>query len=120
MIKSVLPQIVSQQQHDNSITWRLFVDGSLDFFKGHFPEQAILPGVTQLDWAVQLGCNAFGYPSNVASLEVLKFQQLLLPYSHVDLTVSHNKDKAKLTFQYTEGDKCYSSGRIVIATEAER
>jgi 3-hydroxymyristoyl/3-hydroxydecanoyl-(acyl carrier protein) dehydratase len=117
MIKSVLPQIVSLQQHDNSITWRIFVDGSLDFFKGHFPELAVLPGVTQLDWAVQLGCTAFGYHPQVASLEVLKFQQLLLPNSHVNLTMSDNKDHAKLTFQYTEGDICYSSGRIVISTE---
>jgi hypothetical protein len=46
---------------------------------------------------VHLDCNAFGYPSNLVSLEVLKFQQLLLRNSHVDITASHNKDKAKLT-----------------------
>ena len=113
MIKSVLPQIISAHQQEDTITWHIFVDASLDFFKGHFPEQAVLPGVTQLDWAVPLGCKAFGYDPKVASLEVLKFQQLLLPNSQVELTINHNKDKARLTFQYANGDKRYASGRIM-------
>jgi len=116
MIKSVLPQIISTHQQDDTITWRIVVDANLAFFKGHFPEQAVLPGVTQLDWAVKLGCQAFGYDANIASLEVLKFQQLLLPDSQVELSISHNKAKARLTFQYANGDKRYASGRIVFRT----
>lgn len=118
MIKSDLPRIISQQQQGDSITWRIFVDAKLDFFKGHFPEQAVLPGVTQLDWAIQLGCEAFGYDAQVASIEVLKFQQLLLPDNYVDLTISHSASKAKLTFQYSEADKRYASGRIVMTAQS--
>ncbi|MDO6618474.1 thioester dehydrase [Pseudomonadota bacterium] len=115
-IKSTLPQIISQTSTDDGISWQLFVAAELDFFKGHFDEQPVLPGVTQLDWAIQLGSNAFGYEPTVATLEVLKFQQLLLPNSHVELFISHNAAKAKLTFVYRDADKRFASGRIAFDT----
>lgn len=114
MIKSILPQIVSQHDDDSGHHWRLFIAPELPFFNGHFTEQAVLPGVTQLDWAIQLGCQAFGYSPSVATLEVLKFQQLILPNSHVDLSIEHQADKGKLVFSYSEGDKRFASGRIVL------
>ncbi len=116
MIKSALPQIISQTTFDNGVSWQIFVAAELDFFKGHFDEQPVLPGVTQLDWAIQLGSKAFGYEPTVATLEVLKFQQLLLPNTHVELVISHNPDKAKLTFHYQDGDKRFASGRIAFDT----
>ncbi len=118
MIKSALPQIISQQTTDDGISWQIFVAAELDYFKGHFEEQAVLPGVTQLDWAIQLGCQAFGYLPDVASLEVLKFQQLMLPDSQVELFISHNAAKSKLTFSYRDGEKRYASGRIALTENA--
>ena len=88
MIKSELPHIVSHEGDNNLYQWRLFVSADLAFFDGHFPQQAVLPGVTQLDWAVKLGCEAFGYSAQVATLEVLKFQQLILPDTYVVLRLS--------------------------------
>ncbi len=120
MIKSALPEIIAQQTTDEGVSWQIFVAADLDYFKGHFDEQAVLPGVTQLDWAIQLGCQAFGYQAEVASLEVLKFQQLLLPDSQVELFISHNAAKSKLTFSYRDGDKRYASGRIALATTQDK
>lgn len=114
MIKSELPYIVSHEGDNNIYRWRLFVSSDLAFFEGHFPEQPVLPGVTQLDWAVKLGCEAFGYSAQVATLEVLKFQQLILPNTYVDLVIEHQPQKAKLIFSYREQDKRFASGRIVL------
>ena len=114
MIKSVLPQIIHQHSEGEQCHWRLFISGDLNFFEGHFTEQAVLPGVTQLDWAVKLGCDAFGYSANVATLEVLKFQQLILPNTYVDLVIEHQPQKSKLIFSYREGDKRFASGRIAL------
>ncbi|MEC4726853.1 thioester dehydrase [Shewanella sp. D64] len=114
MIKSCLPRILSSQIMEETIEWRLFIDAELPFFNGHFPEQAVLPGVTQLDWAIRMGCEHFGYPSEVASLEVLKFQQLMLPDSEVTLRVTLNSAKNKLVFSYFNGDKRFGSGRIAL------
>jgi 3-hydroxymyristoyl/3-hydroxydecanoyl-(acyl carrier protein) dehydratase len=114
MIKSELPHIVSHKVGNNLYQWRLFVSADLAFFNGHFPQQAVLPGVTQLDWAVKLGCEAFGYSATIATLEVLKFQQLILPDTYVDLVIEHQVQKAKLIFSYRDQDKRFSSGRIVV------
>lgn len=112
MIKSMLPTIISTQIDDDCICWRLDIPAELEYFNGHFPEQPVLPGVTQLDWAIKLGCPHFGYACDVAVLEVLKFQQLMLPNTQVNLTICHNAAKAKLTFTYSDGDKRFASGRI--------
>ena len=114
MIKSQLPQILTQELFETEGHWRLFVDKDLPFFNGHFPEQAVLPGVSQLDWAIQLGCKTFGYPVNVATLEVLKFQQLILPGTEISLSITHDADKRKLMFKIYDGDKRFASGRIAL------
>ncbi len=118
MIKSSLPQILSQQVDSQAIEYRLFIDAELPFFKGHFPQQAVLPGVTQLDWAIRLGCQHFNYPIDITSLEVLKFQQLILPGSEVTLKISENRDKSKLIFSYFDAEKRFASGRIALSLEA--
>ncbi|RLV60525.1 thioester dehydrase [Parashewanella curva] len=117
MIKSQLPKILEQHISDTEGFWRLFVDASLPFFNGHFPQQAVLPGVTQLDWVIKIGCGTFGYPTNVAQLEVLKFQQLILPNTEVELRITHKLEQKKLLFSVTQGEKQFASGRISIKTE---
>ncbi|MCS6124686.1 ApeI family dehydratase [Shewanella baltica] len=112
MIKSSLPPILHSDIGVDNIELRLLVAADLEYFNGHFPEQAVLPGVTQLDWAVRLGCQHFGYSEAVANLEVLKFQQLILPGQEVTLSISNNAAKAKLTFAYNDGENRYASGRI--------
>ena len=112
MIKSSLPPILHSDIGFDNIELRLLVAADLEYFNGHFPEQAVLPGVTQLDWAVRLGCQHFGYSEAVANLEVLKFQQLILPGQEVTLSISNNAAKAKLTFAYIDGENRYASGRI--------
>lgn len=112
MIKSSLPPILHSDIGIDNIELRLLVAADLEYFNGHFPEQAVLPGVTQLDWAVRLGRQHFGYSEAVANLEVLKFQQLILPGQEVTLSISNNAAKAKLTFAYNDGENRYASGRI--------
>ncbi|MCG9697832.1 thioester dehydrase [Shewanella sp. Isolate11] len=114
MIKSNLPPILGKTLLDDGVEWQLDIPADLPYFSGHFPEQAVLPGVTQLDWATQLGATEFGYHAQVETLEVLKFQQLILPGSQIRLKVSVNRSKHKLTFAYYDGDKRFGSGRIVL------
>lgn len=112
MIKSSLPPILHADIGLDTVEFRLLVTAELEYFNGHFPEHAVLPGVTQLDWAVRLGCQYFGYSEAVANLEVLKFQQLILPGQEVSLSISNNAAKGKLTFAYRDGESRYASGRI--------
>lgn len=115
MIKSSLPPIIAKTVMDDGVEWLLSITAEQPYFEGHFPQQAVLPGVTQLDWAAQLGAKEFGYTAEVESLEVLKFQQLILPGTQVFLKISHNASKHKLTFAYYDGDKRFGSGRIALS-----
>lgn len=117
MIRSSFPNIITHKLDDTSATWRLRIDKDLPYFNGHFNEQPVLPGVTQLDWAIRLGCQHFGYPSHTAVLEVLKFQHLILPGSEVDLTIILDSKKHKLSFTYSDQETRFASGRIVMSTE---
>ncbi|MGI2065874.1 thioester dehydrase [Shewanella sp. MF08487] len=120
MIKSNLPPILYTNIDIDNIELRLLITAEIESFNGHFPEQAVLPGVTQLDWAVRLGCEYFGYAEAVAHLEVLKFQQLILPGQEVTLSIHNNAAKGKLTFAYRDGNKRYASGRIVLDTQSSQ
>lgn len=49
----------------SELTVSLFLDPKLAWFKGHFPEQSILPGVAQIDWARL-------YAAKIAAHNILK------------------------------------------------
>jgi hypothetical protein len=70
--------------------------------------------VAQVDWAVGWGREAFGFRGNLARLEVLKFQALMLPGHTVQLALDWNAERSTLTFKYTSKAVSYSSGRVVL------
>jgi 3-hydroxymyristoyl/3-hydroxydecanoyl-(acyl carrier protein) dehydratase len=107
------PTIIAQYVADNSVTLQLFIDPELIYFKGHFNHYPILAGVVQLDWAIHYGKALLGSDTVFAGMEVIKFQQPILPNLTVLLTLRWDKEKQKLYFSYTSGeDNNHSSGRI--------
>ena len=108
--------ICKQTVTDNEVKLSLLIDPKLTDFKGHFPGFPILPGVTQLDWAIAYGKQFLNCPTIFKGMEVIKFQEAILPNNNVDLTLIWNPEKSKLTFSYTsEGEQGvikHSSGRI--------
>lgn len=82
------------------------------YLQGHFPSAPILPGVTQLDWVVQLASQHWSTPVSIQRVEVLKFNDMILPGTDVDLVIQR-KRKDCITFNYKKGDTALSSGRLV-------
>jgi 3-hydroxymyristoyl/3-hydroxydecanoyl-(acyl carrier protein) dehydratase len=80
-------------------------------FAGHFPGRPILPGVVQLDWAVQLAAICFGYEYRPARRLRVKFNRIIPP-GPADLSVSLRFDpaRAEIAFSYRIGDVLASSG----------
>lgn len=79
-------------------------------FEGHFPGQAILPGVVQVDWAIRLGETAFGPLGVFASLEHLKFQAVIEPEEPLELRLDWNAAARELGFTYEGATGRKSSG----------
>ena len=53
------------------------------------------------------------YP-NFAGMEVIKFQDPILPDSIVELSLNWSEEKQKLQFTYTSENGPHSSGRITL------
>lgn len=116
MSEAVLePEIISRQQDGDKYQLLLKVPGSLHYFEGHFDQAQILPGVVQIDWAVKLGKACFAIRGEFKRLEVIKFQQVIVPESRVCLDLSFDQGTHKLYFSYRLNDRAVSSGRVVFA-----
>ena len=92
----------------------LEIPGDLDYFTGHFPDIAILPGVVQLHWAIELGQEYLSLPGAFAGMEVVKFQEIIRPGSRVELELRFDADKGKLYFSYSSSGGRHASGRILL------
>ena len=75
-------------------------DDDLLWFQGHFPTQPILPGVTQVDWAMRYGLRLFDLKGSFAGVEKAKFQRPILPGNTIELLLTWDEEKQKLVFQY--------------------
>ncbi|GGO65919.1 MULTISPECIES: ApeI family dehydratase [Bowmanella] len=116
---TILPEILSQQCSDSSCILQLRLQPELYYFQGHFPDMPVLPGVVQVDWAVAFSRQYLHIPQNwpVAQLEVLKFQQLLLPNMQVELALQRKStDKCLFSYQSSQGQ--HASGRILFKVSA--
>ena len=109
-----LPEVLNQHLADDGWTLHLSIPPDLAFFSGHFPKTPVLPGVVQVDWAMHLGQQLLDLPPRFAGMEVLKFQQLVRPGDHLELTLRFDRERSKLHFAYRNANAACSSGRIVL------
>lgn len=95
----------------------LQVEAEHPAFEGHFPGQPILSGLIQVDWAIRLGCAAFGIRGNFQRLDHLKFQSPIRPAEPVELDLSWDSAIGHLDFRYT-GQECLKSSGVVVFSPA--
>lgn len=87
-------------QRDGEGVFRLQVEAGHPAFQGHFPDQPILPGLVQIDWAIRLGAEAFGPLGTFKALEHLKFQATIQPLEALELRLAWNAETRELAFEY--------------------
>lgn len=84
-------------------------------FQGHFPDNPILPGVIQVDWAVRLGVEAFGPLGDFQGISNLKFMGLVRPEEPLTLFLTFDPSSGKLGFRYEGQNERKSTGVIHFA-----
>ena len=77
------------------------VDPKLAYFEGHFPQQAVLPGVVQVHWVGKLSAELFA-AQGFFSMQKVKFVNMVLPGSELRLSMQVNPSKQTVAFVYTE------------------
>jgi 3-hydroxymyristoyl/3-hydroxydecanoyl-(acyl carrier protein) dehydratase len=110
-----MPQwhVLSQDNRASEVVLSVLVSDDIEHFEGHFPGLGVLPGVVQIDWAVDCARQFFPIPAQgFYKLEQLKFQALVLPNVTVDLVLSWASEKGRLNFVYRDEKKTYSSGAL--------
>jgi len=113
------PMFSSVEAMDESVYLKFYVPNDLSYFAGHFPDQAVLPGVVQVHWAGELAKMLFG-AHGFSELKGVKFNGMILPDQSVGLALSFRADRATLRFEYlgTKSDESsfaekLSSGSMV-------
>lgn len=84
-------------------------------FLGHFPDNPILPGVVQVDWAIRLGTEAFGPLGNFRGFWNLKFMSIIRPKERLELRLTLDREAGKLGFRYDGPTDRKSSGVVLFS-----
>ncbi len=112
----VWPQILEREIDDKQVTLEFLISPQLVYFDGHLPALPILPGIVQVHWAQHYGREFFPLQGRFERLEVIKFQQVILPEYQVRLTLTYSEENRKLGFRFESDRGVHSSGRICFAS----
>lgn len=117
------PTILTKQILASQAILELRADADILDFTGHFTHFPLLPGVSQIDWAIYYAGKYLHTPGSFKGLEVLKFKEPILPDGKVTLKLAWCSEKLKLSFQYySEHDDLvtvHSSGKIKLGESDE-
>jgi len=116
--RQALPPFVvaSRAAHEMELT--LTLRDCTQAFAGHFPQIAILPGVTQADWALRLAERYFPIAGRFSGFRQLKFQRILRPDDEVSLTLRFSPEKNEVRFAYASKHGAHSQGQALFAHAA--
>lgn len=115
LFRPLRPEAVWQHRDAHAARCELEVRPELAAFEGHFPQAAVLPGVVLLDWAVQLGREAFGQQGGFERMEAVKFQHLVRPGTLLQLELEWRPGVLGFRFRSDKGS--HASGRLLFAEQ---
>jgi acyl-coenzyme A synthetase/AMP-(fatty) acid ligase len=93
----------------------LHVPPDLVYFDGHFDGAPVLPGVTQIDWAIRYGREYLHVEGAFVRLEAIKFHRLIHPGATVRLRLDWRAAIASLRFTIDSDAGRHASGRVVFS-----
>ena len=107
------PTIIDIREKDQIYIFALEITDSLDCLKGHFDKFPVIPGVAQIQWAIDIVLNHLS-PEKIrfSSMEQVKFRDLLKPNQIVELEIMFNREKNSFKFKYLKKEQVFSSGII--------
>lgn len=105
-VRLSLPLVISREK----TMLDLIFHRDCNFFKGHFKDYPIVPGVVQLYYASFYIKELFGYKVDVGQLKKIKFSNIIKPDKKISLSFTENTNS--ILYKYFDDDKVYSSGQL--------
>lgn len=84
----------------DSLKKLLYLPADLFWFKGHFPQQAVLPGIAQINWALFYASRLVGKAYEFYGIDQVKFQKPLQPDQTIQLRLLWDTQRCMLVFHY--------------------
>ena len=113
--RQALPPFVVATRSAKEMVLTLSLRDCMQAFDGHFPELLILPGVTQVDWALRLAQRYFSIAGRFSGLRQLKFLRIMRPDDDVSLTLRFLPEKKVVRFTYASANEVCSQGQALFA-----
>jgi 3-hydroxymyristoyl/3-hydroxydecanoyl-(acyl carrier protein) dehydratase len=111
------PEILDVARSRDLAELKLVIPRSLLYFVGHFPGFALLPGVVQVDWAVQYATRFFALDRLFPTTIRIKFRKPIRPDHRVTLNLKYLPARSSIQFDYIDAEGTCSSGLIGFASE---
>ncbi len=113
-----LPQVLSLDLAPDRVELKLQIPPELIYFKDHFRNFPILPGVVQIAWAEHYGKLFFDIDQPFSHMDVIKFVRLIEPGNTLTLSLEWNARAGRLYFTMSSEQGPHSSGRLVYGKTA--
>lgn len=110
------PQIIHLESAHDKVLISLHVANQLSWFDGHFPEQKVLPGVVQVDWAGKLARALFVKDNAFQQLINVKFKTMVMPDTSMQLELNYNAAKNSIKFNFFNDTASFSMGGFKFTT----
>ena len=106
------PLWVQRTASPSQVEGILYVDASLPMFAGHFPGNPILPGVVQIDWAIEAAGDAFTSTSAAAfrGMSRIKFKTPVRPGTWLQLRLTRQGND--VNFVYLDNRGACTEGKL--------
>lgn len=105
-------EIIKHDKEAGEILFKVFIPADLIFFKGHFPDLPVLPGVAQIYIAEQLATRYLSAFGDFTGMKQLKFSRIIKPGGFLFLALELNPKKMTLSFQLYDEAEVKSKGLI--------
>ena len=103
-----LPVVLDRALNKDIIVYKIFFYKSCDFFRGHFPNFKVLPGVVQLFFAKEFANFHFNLSLGCGQWKRIKFSNIIKADSVINLKIE--KTEKNVCFEYYDDERKYSSG----------
>ena len=105
----------TQSIDENTVVFSGKVPLDLQYFKGHFANFPLVPGVIEVQWVADKMADFFAIDKSIIRIDNLKFQKFLRPNDELELTLKWNKPKNRMEFQLKTTDDMCGKGFIIFA-----
>lgn len=110
------PVLLESTPTENGVRLLLKVPSGLAWFEGHFPAEAVLPGVVQTGWAIAFARERFGFAADPLKLEQVRFQQPVRPGARIELELTLDPGHpARVSWRFSQAGEAVGRGRMVFA-----